>query len=123
MAVCLKKTVYTHEEINISKSYTGKERLVKKWLLVNCRTRKEGGHTYLLSDELDKPVQLYLLQLRENGSAVNTNVTIACALGLVKHHDSNLLMCNGGYCIAGNFQGQYILLFSRMVPQPERLIP
>ena len=43
---------------------------------------KKRGRPCLLSDELDKQVQSYLLQLRDNGSVVNTNVAIACALGL-----------------------------------------
>ena len=35
--------------------------------------------------------------MHENRAAVNTAVVIACAYGLVKHHDSNLLKCNSGY--------------------------
>ena len=50
----------------------------------------------MLSQDLDKQVQSCLAALRENGAVVNTAVVIACAMGVVKSHDSTLLQCNGG---------------------------
>lgn len=70
---------------------------------------KKRGRPSLLKNELDKQVQSYLLQLRENGAAVNTTVVIACAYGLVRHHNSNLLKCNGGYVELSKSWAKYLL--------------
>ena len=58
---------------------------------------KKSGHPLLLGEELDKRVQAYLISMPESGAVVNTAITIACAVGVVKSHDSNLLECNGGH--------------------------
>jgi hypothetical protein len=50
-----------------------------------------------LGVELDHRVQAYLTALRNNGAVVNTAITIACAKGVVKSFDCNLLKENGGY--------------------------
>ena len=39
----------------------------------------------------------YILALRENGAVINSAIVKACALGVVKKHDANLLKCNGGH--------------------------
>ena len=39
---------------------------------------------------------MYLLDLTEGATVVNTAIAIGCAQGLVKHYDSNLLECDGG---------------------------
>ena len=78
-------------------------------MVVHELPEKKRGRPCLLSDELDKQVQSYLLQLRDNGSVVNTNVAIACALGLVKHHDSNLLKCNGGHLELSKSWAKYLM--------------
>lgn len=37
------------------------------------------------------------MSLCENGAVINTAITIACAKGVLKNYDSNLLECNGGH--------------------------
>ena len=78
----------------------------KKYLLAERNTSNESvvkllsssrGRPLLLGKELDRQVQRYLEQLRENGSVVNSAIAIACAIGVVKSHDRNLLQSNGGY--------------------------
>ena len=78
-------------------------------MIVHELPEKKRGHPCLLSDELDKLVQSYLLQLWDNGSVVNLNVAMACALGLVKHHDSNLLKCNGSHLDLSKSWEKYLM--------------
>ena len=42
-----------------------------------------------LGEDLDKQVRAYLTALTENGTVVNTAITIVCAKGVVKNVDSN----------------------------------
>ena len=58
--------------------------------------QKIRGHPLLLGEELDKPVQAYLTSFRESGAFVNTAITMACAEGIVRSADSNMLAVNGG---------------------------
>ena len=57
---------------------------------------KKTGRPLLLGEDLDKQVQAYLVALWENGAVVNTAIAIACAKGVVKFFDSNLLECSVG---------------------------
>lgn len=57
---------------------------------------KKTGRPLLLGVDLDRQVRAYLEALRENGAVVNTAFTVACARGVVKNFDSNLLECNEG---------------------------
>ena len=58
---------------------------------------KKTGRPLLLKENLDKQVWAYLEALQDNETVVNTAITIACAMGVVKSFDSNLLECNGGH--------------------------
>ena len=82
----------------------------KKYLAEIARKRKTGdettvtelvnkkrGRPVLLGCDLDRQVRAYLLVLRDNGCVINTAILIACAEGVVKSFDSNLLDCNGGH--------------------------
>ena len=53
----------------------------------------------LLGEELDKQVQAYLTSFRESGAVVNTAITMACAEGIVRSADSNMLAVNGGHIL------------------------
>ena len=55
------------------------------------------GRPLLLGDELDRQVQSYILELRNNGGVINSAITIAVAQGIVTNFDSNLLVQNGGH--------------------------
>ena len=52
---------------------------------------KKSGRPLILGETHDKQVQEYLMSLRSNGAVINTSVAIACAMGVVKNYDSNLL--------------------------------
>jgi hypothetical protein len=100
-----------------SKAFTGrslKESTVRTWKMkylqeIAARRRSGGdmnvkelvnkklGRPLMLGEDLDKQVRAYLTALRENGVVVNTAITIACAKGVVKCFNSNLLDCNGGH--------------------------
>ena len=56
---------------------------------------RKRGRPLLLGNELDKQVKMYITALRSNGAVVNSTIVMACAEGLVKSHDSNLLQANG----------------------------
>ena len=70
---------------------------------------RKSGRPLMLGDDLDKQVRAYLTSLRENGAAVNTAIAIACATGIVKSHDSNLLECNGGHVLLTKHWAKYLL--------------
>ena len=58
---------------------------------------KKKGRLLLLGDLLDGRVQRYIKEMRSKGAVVNTAIVMACAEGVVMHHDSNLLAINGGH--------------------------
>lgn len=64
---------------------------------VNELSTKKRGHPYLLGEKLDEQVRQYLTTLRKAGAVINTAIVLACAEGVVKSEDSNLLACNGGH--------------------------
>ena len=58
---------------------------------------KKKGRSFLLGELLDGRVQSYIKELRAKGAVVNTAIVMACAEGVVMHHNSNLLDINGGH--------------------------
>ena len=54
---------------------------------VQTLPRKKQGRPLLIGDELDKEVQAYIKHMREASSAVNTEVVIAAAEGILMNHD------------------------------------
>ena len=50
-----------------------------------------------------------MIALRERGGVVNTAIVLACAEGIVKSNDSNLLACNGGHVVFTRSWGKSIL--------------
>ena len=57
-------------------------------------------------DELDQQVKLYITVLCNNGAVVNSAIVTACAEGLVKSQDANLLQDNGGHLAFGESLAQ-----------------
>ncbi len=47
--------------------------------------------------------------LRGNGAVVNSAIVMACAEGLIKSHNANLLKSNGGYLVFTKFWAQSLL--------------
>ena len=74
-----------------------KEKLVKRRQSKSYIVNKKRGRPVLLGCDLDRQVRAYLTALRSNGAVVNTAIAIACAEGIIKNVDSNLLECNGGH--------------------------
>jgi hypothetical protein len=70
---------------------------------------KKRGRPLKLGEELDKQVRAYLKAFRENGAVVNTAIAMACAQGVIKAHDSNLLECNGGHISLTKTWAKYLL--------------
>ena len=70
---------------------------------------KKKGHPYLLGEKLEKQVQSYLIALRDRGGVVNTAIVLACAKGIVKNYDSNLLAANGGHLVLTSNWGKSLL--------------
>ena len=58
---------------------------------------KKIGCPLIHGENLDNQVQEYLRSLHSNGAVINTAITIACAKGIVKNYNNNLLKCNGGH--------------------------
>ncbi len=70
---------------------------------------KKRGRPLKLGEELDKQVRAYLKAFRENGAVVNAAIAMACAQGVIKAHDSNLLECNGGHISLTKTWAKYLL--------------
>ena len=70
---------------------------------------KKTGRPLMLGEYLDRQVCVYLTAFRENGAVVNTAIAIACAKGVIKCHDSNLLKCNGGHILLTKHWAKYLL--------------
>ncbi len=71
-------------------------KMEKKPMNVTELPEKRRGRPLLLGEELDRQVQAYVTALRRNGAVVNTAIAMACAEGIVRSKDSNLLISNGG---------------------------
>ena len=71
---------------------------------------KKRGCPLLLGEELDGQVKMYITALRSNSAVINSAIVMACAEGLVKSHDSNLLQSNGGHIVFTKFWAQSLLL-------------
>ena len=54
------------------------------------------GRPLLLGEDLESQVKQFILELREHGSPVSTEVVVAAAKGIVEAKDSTLLIENGG---------------------------
>ena len=65
--------------------------------VVKLLQEKKHGQTLLLSDELDKKLQLYLRRIREDGGPVTAGIAIAAARGLLMAEHKNRLVENGGH--------------------------
>ena len=78
-------------------------------ITINELPEKKRGRPCLLGEDLDKQVRSYLIALRERGGVVNTAIVLACADGIVKSNDSNLLACNGGHVVFTRSWGKSIL--------------
>lgn len=70
---------------------------------------KKNGRPYLLGKELEMQVRAYLQALRDNGAVVNTAIAVACAEGITKNYDSNLLASNGGHITLTKHWGKHLL--------------
>ena len=70
---------------------------------------KKRGRPYLLGEKLDEQIRQYLTTLRKAGAVINTAIVLACAEGLVKSENSNLLACNGGHIVLTRDWGKSIL--------------
>ena len=79
---------------------------------IKALPEKKRGRPYLIGEELEMQVRAYLRAWRDNGAVVNTAIAVACAEGIIKNHDSNLLACNGGYVSLTKYWGKHLL--SRM---------
>ena len=63
----------------------------------------------MLEEELDKQVRAYIASLRENEAVINTAIVMACAQGVVKSYDSNLLECNEGHISLTKNWAKYLM--------------
>ncbi len=77
---------------------------------------KERGRPLLLCEELDRQLPAaYLSNFRECGAVVNTAIAMACAEGIVKSVEANMLACNGGRILISKHWGKIILKRMGMV--------
>ena len=86
-----------------------KKKISGEEVAVTTLANKKRGRPLLLGEELDKQVQAYLTVLRQNGAVVNTAIVIACANGVVRSCDSNLLACNGGHISLTKHWAKYLM--------------
>ena len=53
----------------------------------------------MLGETLDKEVQAYIQETHKVGGEVNARIAIACATGILRRRNSNLLAVNGGHVV------------------------
>ena len=82
---------------NLYLSELKRERAAEEEMSTTILPEKKRGRPLLLGVELDRRVQVYIRAVRDNGAVVNTAITTACAKGVVKSFDCNLLETNGGH--------------------------
>ena len=63
----------------------------------------------MLGQDLDKQVKSYLAALCESGTVVNTAIVIACAMAVMKSHNSNFLQCNSGNIVLSKQWTKYLV--------------
>lgn len=66
---------------------------------IDILTTAKRGHPPFSSNVMDKMLQNYIKELRENAGVVNAAIVQAAALGIVKDYDSNLWQLNGGHTV------------------------
>lgn len=67
------------------------------------------GYLFLLVEELAMQDRAYLTTLLDNGAVVIPAIATACAEGIVKSRDSNLLASNGGHITLTKYLAQHLL--------------
>ena len=70
---------------------------------------KKTGRPLMLGETLDKEVQAYIQETRKVGGVVNARIAIACATGILRRRNSNLLAVNGGHVVLTKGWAHYIL--------------
>ena len=63
----------------------------------------------MLGGELDGKVRAYIQETCRLGNTITTRVVMACALGIVRKKDSNLLAVNGGHIVITKSWARYLL--------------
>ena len=91
------------KQLQLSKEY-------QKEMRVDKLESKKKGRPPLLGNKLDKQVQLYVEELSARKVPINTAIVMSAAEGVVKNHDSNLLLCNGGHIECGKHWAKNFLV-------------
>ena len=65
--------------------------------LTKMEPSAKRGHPFLLGVCMDKELQAYITTLREAGYVINSAIVMGAAEGIIKKHNSNLLVTNGGH--------------------------
>ena len=60
---------------------------------------KKTGRPLMLGETLDKEVQAYIQETHKVGGVVNARIAIACATGILRRTNSNLLAVNGVHVV------------------------
>ena len=76
-----------------SRKRAGKDMTIEKL------PEKKTGRPLMLGETLDKEVQAYIQETRKVGGVVNTRIAIACATGILRRRNSNLLAVNDGHVV------------------------
>ena len=90
------------KQLQLSKEYQKEMRVDK--------LESKKGRPPLLGNKLDKQVQLYVEELSARKVPINTAIVMSAAEGVVKNHDSNLLLCNGGHIECGKHWAKNFLV-------------
>ena len=80
-----------------------------KDMSVEILPEKKTGHPLMLGDTLDKEVQAYIQETGKVGGVVNARIAIACAIGILRRRNSNLLAVNGGHVVLTKEWARYLL--------------
>ena len=84
-------------------------RKANKDMTIEKLPEKKTGRPLMLGDTLDKEVQAYIQETRKVGGVVNARIAIACATGILRRRNSNLLAVNGGHVVLTKEWARYLL--------------
>ena len=96
----LNHTINTSTILSIKKAYLEgmkENRTVEDSGDLSELPTKKRGRRFLLGDDLDQKVQLYLKKVREGGGVVSARIAMAAARGIVLTCDRSMLVEFGGH--------------------------
>ena len=96
LGMAIKESSVRTWKVKYQKELQRKRQAGETDLSVKSLPSKKRGRPLLLGEKMDKEVKSYICAVREGGGVVTTAIAMAAATAIVRGHDRNLLIENGG---------------------------